>query len=122
MQKNVILEKSFEFALKIIEFCELLDESRKFVISKQLLLSGTSIGANIHESQSAESKADFIHKLKIADKEAYETEYWLLLCKHSPNYPDSQHLLMLLTEIKKLLSAIISSSKKIIMLINPLSH
>jgi len=64
MQKNVILEKSFEFALKIIEFCELLDESRKFVISKQLLLSGTSIGANIHESQSAESRADFIHKLK----------------------------------------------------------
>ncbi len=74
-KKNVILEKSFDFALKIIEFSELLENHKKYVISRQLLKSGTSIGANIREAQSAESKADFIHKLKIAAKEAEETEY-----------------------------------------------
>jgi four helix bundle protein len=77
-KKNVILEKSFEFALAIIEFSEELDNNNKFVIAKQVLRSGTSIGANIHEAQSCESRADFIHKLKIAAKEANEAEYWLL--------------------------------------------
>lgn len=70
MTRNVILEKSIEFALKVISYTELLEDKRKYVIAKQLLRSGTSVGANIHEAQSAESKADFIHKLKIADKEA----------------------------------------------------
>lgn len=79
-KENVIVEKSFQFALKIIVYCDLLEEKRKFVISKQLLRSGTSIGANVREAQNAESKADFIHKLKLAAKEADETEYWLLLC------------------------------------------
>jgi four helix bundle protein len=111
-KRNVILEKSFEFALKIIDFSELLEENRKYVIARQLLKAGTSIGANINESQSAESKADFIHKLKIADKEANETEYWLKLCKMSEKYPDPPSNLELeLTEIKKLLSKIISTSK-----------
>ena len=75
--RNVVLEKSFEFALRIIYFSELLESKRKYVIAKQILKSGTSIGANIREAQSAESKADFIHKLKISDKEVIETEYWL---------------------------------------------
>jgi len=100
-KRNVILEKSFEFALKIIDFSELLEENRKYVIAHQLLKAGTSIGANINESQSAESKADFVHKLKIADKEANETEYWLKLCKMSEKYPDAPSRLELeLTEIK----------------------
>ena len=68
--KNEILDLSFEFALNIIDFVEELENKRKFVIANQLLKSGTSIGANIFEAQSAESKADFIHKLKISDKEA----------------------------------------------------
>jgi len=79
------LELSFEFALQIIVYCELLEENRKFVIAHQLLKSGTSIGANIREVQNAESNSDFIHKLKIAAKEADETEYWLLLCQKSSN-------------------------------------
>jgi four helix bundle protein len=72
--ENVIVEKSFKFALQIVEFSELLEENKKYVIAKQILKAGTSIGANIKEAQSAESKADFIHKLKIADKEANELE------------------------------------------------
>jgi four helix bundle protein len=65
-KKNEVLDLSFEFALQIIEFCELLEENKKYVIAKQLLRSGTSIGANIREAQNAESNSDFIHKLKIA--------------------------------------------------------
>lgn len=108
---NVIVDLSLEFALSIIAFSELLEEKRKFVIAKQILRSGTSIGANIREAQNAESKADFIHKLKIAAKEAEEVEYWLLLCQFSENYPDTEHLRVELISIKKLLSKIISSSK-----------
>ena len=109
--RNIVLEKSFDFALNIIAYSERLEENRKYVIAKQILKSGTSIGANIREAQSAESNADFIHKLKIADKEANETEYWLQLCKHAKSYPDPVELGSTLLEIKKLLSKIISTSK-----------
>lgn len=108
---NVIVDKTLEFALLIIEFAEQLETSRKFVIANQLLKSGTSIGANVREAQNAESKADFIHKMKIAAKEADETEYWLLLCKHSKNYPECEDLQKQVGEIIKILSRIISSSK-----------
>lgn len=84
----------------------------KFVVANQLLKSGTSIGANIFEAQSAESRADFIHKMKIADKEAKETEYWLLLCEKSENYPFDENIKLKLLSIQKLLSRIISTSKK----------
>ena len=80
IDKNVIVQLTFNFALKIIEFAEELEGAKKFVIAKQLLRCGTSIGASVNEAQSAESKADFIHKMKVASKEAEETEYWLLLC------------------------------------------
>ena len=70
--KNQIIDLSFTFALETVEFCEKLEAERKYIISRQLLKSGTSIGANIRESQQAESKADFIHKLKVALKEAEE--------------------------------------------------
>ena len=108
-KRNEILELSFEFALGIIEFCELLEVKRKYIIARQLLKSGTSIGANIREAQNAESKADFIHKLKISAKEAEETEYWLLLCKHSKNYPFNENLYSQLISIKKLMSKILST-------------
>ena len=111
IQKNVIVEMSFAFALQIIEFSEMLEESKKYIIARQVLKAGTSIGANIHEAQSAESKADFIHKLKIADKEANELEYWLKLCKSAKNYPDPLELQDNLVVLKKLLSKIISTSK-----------
>jgi len=77
--ENVIVEKSLAFAVDIVIFCELLEAKKKFVVAKQLLRSGTSIGANVFESQHAESKADFIHKMKIAIKESNETLYWLLV-------------------------------------------
>lgn len=108
---NAIVDLSFEFALAIIAFSEQLEEKRKFVIAKQLLRAGTSVGANIWEAQNAESKADFIHKMKIAAKEADEVEYWLLLCQFSENYPNTVNLQLELISIKKLLSKIISSSK-----------
>ena len=112
LKKNLIVNLTFDFALEIINFSEILDEQRKYIVSKQLLRSGTSIGANVREAQNSESKADFIHKFKIAAKEADECEYWLLLIKHSKNYPFDQTLLDKLYEIKRIINKIISSSKK----------
>jgi four helix bundle protein len=108
--KNIIVEKSFKFALKIVIACELLEEKRKFIISRQLLKSGTSIGANIREAQGAETRADFIHKIKIAYKEAEETEYWLQICLNSQNMQVDRDLLTELNELKKILAKIIVTS------------
>ena len=110
-KENIIVEKSFQFALKIVLYCELLEDNKKFVLARQLLRSGTSIGANVREAQNAESKADFIHKIKVAAKEADETEYWLLICKNTPSYPFEEQLLIDVQELLKILSKIISSSK-----------
>jgi len=110
-KENVIVDKSFQFALKVVSYCELLEENRKFVISRQLLRSGTSIGANVREAQNAESKADFIHKIKIAAKEAEETEYWLLICKHSYSAIPLNNLLEEVNELIKILAKIVSTSK-----------
>lgn len=84
---NIIVNKTIDFSLLVIDFCEELESKRKFIIANQLLRSGTSIGANVHEAQNAESKADFIHKIKIAAKELEETKYWLILCKRAKSYP-----------------------------------
>ncbi len=81
MRKNELLENSFAFALRIVKLSRLLAEQKEFVISKQILKSGTSIGANITEAQQAESRRDFVHKLSIANKEAFETEYWIRLLR-----------------------------------------
>jgi four helix bundle protein len=86
-KENVIVEKSIDFSVTLIRFCELLDVNKKYVVSKQLLRSGTSIGANVFEAQHAENRADFIHKMKLAIKEANETLYWLLICERSQSYP-----------------------------------
>ena len=110
-KRNEILELSIQFALDIIEFTEILENKRKFVIANQLLKSGTSIGANIREAQNAESKADFIHKMKIAAKEADETEYWLSICRNSNSYPTNLILIEKVNELLRILSKIISSSK-----------
>jgi four helix bundle protein len=111
-KENVILSKTFEFALKIVTFSEELEQLKKFVISKQILRSGTSIGANVREAQNAESKKDFIHKMKISAKEAEELEYWLELCKYSESYPFDEELLLDLKVIQKILTKIIGTSKK----------
>src|SRR5580765_480001 len=107
-KKNLVVELTFQFSLDIIVYTELLESKRKYNMANQLFNSGTSIGANVRESQHAESKKDFIHKLKIAGKEAEETEYWLLLCKHSSSYPDCDHLLVQITSILKVIGKIIS--------------
>lgn len=109
---NLIVDLTFQFSLKIMEFTELLEEKRKFVFANQILKAGTSIGANVSEAQNAESKADFIHKLKIAAKEADEVEYFLKLSNESSAYPNCEELLLSVKSIIKVLSKIIGSSKK----------
>ena len=108
---NPILNLTFEFSIQIVLYCELLEEKRKFVISNQLLKSGTSIGANCKEAQNAESKSDFIHKIKIALKELEDTEYWLEICDAVASYPNPNELKLKLSEIRKVLAKIISTSK-----------
>jgi four helix bundle protein len=109
---NAIKRLSFDFALMIVEFTELLESRKKFIVARQLLKSGTSIGANIFEAQNAESKADFYHKFKIAAKEMEECDFWLQLCKYAPSYPDPDKLLSALPEIRKVISKILSTIKK----------
>ena len=109
--RNIILELTKQFAISTIEYTEELEKQKKYVISNQLLKSGTSIGANVWESQHAESKTDFIHKIKIASKEASETAYWLELCKTSKSYPSPDNLIKSLLPIQKILSKIIYTSK-----------
>ncbi len=110
-RKNIIVEKTLQFSLKIIDFAEQLNSKNKFVLANQILKAGTSIGANVREAQNAESKLDFIHKMKIAVKEADETEYWLILCQMSKHYPNCDILINELKEIIRIITKIISSSK-----------
>lgn len=113
MKENVIKNKSFSFALRIVKAYQFLSEKKEYVLSKQILRSGTAIGAMVREAEQAESSADFIHKMAIALKEANETEYWLDLLTQS-NYLEEKLSVSLkgdLTEILKLLTAIIKSSK-----------
>jgi four helix bundle protein len=112
VKPNIILEKCIVFSLEIIVYTELLQKEKKFVIANQLLKSGTSIGANIHEAQNAESKADFIHKIKIAAKELEETKYWLLLCEKSDNYPFNSILNDQIKELGLIIYKILSTSYK----------
>lgn len=111
MRENIVVSKSVSFAIDIIAFCETLEGMKRFVIANQLLKSGTSIGANIHEAQNAESRADFIHKVKIAAKEIEETKYWLLLCEKAPTYPFDESLKVKITELGLIVYKILSSSK-----------
>lgn len=106
---NIILHKCFDFSLMIIDYAEILETNKKYVLAKQLLRSGTSIGANVREAQRAESKADFKHKMNIALKEAEESEYWLLLCGHASSYPKPPATIM--EEIKSILRILVSIVK-----------
>ena len=112
MAENIIARKSFDFAIQIIQLYKKLVEEKEYVISKQLLRSGTSIGANVNESISAESKKDFISKLSISLKEARETNYWLMLLKESSlTNIDVGNYLNLNEELIRLLVSIIKTSK-----------
>ena len=110
--ENILKNKSFSLAIEIVQvYKHLIEEKREFVMSKQLLRSGTSVGAMVRESQNAESKNDFIHKFKIAAKEGDETEYFLKLCQFSKTYPFRSELLDNLDVIMRIISKIISTSK-----------
>jgi four helix bundle protein len=114
MKENVIKDKSFQFAIRIIHLYKFLCEERKeFVLSKQLLRSGTSIGANIREAINAESPADFIHKLAVAQKECDETLYWLELLKETEYINEKEFTSMNsdANELLKIIRSIILSSK-----------
>jgi four helix bundle protein len=107
--ENKIQELSFEFSLQIIQLYKLLVEKKEFVISKQLLRCGTSIGANIEEALAGQSRKDFIAKMSIASKEARETKYWLRLLDksklieldYSPYLNSIEHIINILTKIVK---------------------
>jgi four helix bundle protein len=114
MKENIIKDKSFKFAIRVVNVYKLLVSERKeFVMSKQLMRSGTSVGANIREAQNGESKADFIHKLGIAQKEADETLYWLELLKETKYLKNDEFESMHHdgTEILKILRTIIINAK-----------
>ena len=109
---NVIVTKSFEFAVRIVNLYKHLTELKKeYVLSKQLLRSGTSIGANVAEAQKAQSSADFNAKMNIALKEANETEYWLRLL-HRTDYLSDSEFYGLHSDIDELISILTSICKK----------
>ena len=112
--ENIIEKKSFDFAIRIVRLYRYLCEKKKeFVLSKQLLRSGTSIGANVAEAQQAQSKADFVSKISIALKETTETKYWLRLLNATDYLSDIEIKTILAdcVEIEKILTSILKSSK-----------
>ena len=114
MKSNVIKEKSFAFAIRVVSLYKFLSEEKKeLILSKQVLRSGTAIGALVREAEQAESRKDFIHKLAIALKEANETEYWLELL-HKTDYLSDTAFASIHAdnvELLKLLTSIIKTSK-----------
>lgn len=115
MKESILREKSYKFALRIINLNKFLrDERKEFVLSKQILRSGTSIGANVIEGNRAESNADFIHKFSIALKESFETDYWLNLLKDSEyiSAKQAESLINDCQELEKMLTSSIKTAKQ----------
>jgi four helix bundle protein len=114
-KENIVMSKSYAFALRIIKlYKHLINNQKEYVLSKQVLRSGTSVGALIREAEHAQSKADFIHKMNIALKEANETEYWLMLLKDSDYLEENSFssLYADCSELIKLLASIVKTSKQ----------
>jgi four helix bundle protein len=111
-QENLIATKSFDFALQIIQLYSKLKAQNEYIISKQLLRSGTSIGANVVEASAAQSPKDFISKMAIASKEARETRYWLQLLQASKLIDlDYNDYLLKVTELINILTALVKTSQ-----------
>ncbi|MDY0082886.1 MAG: four helix bundle protein [Ignavibacteriaceae bacterium] len=109
---NIVLNKSFDFALEIIELYKFLKSKNEFVISKQLLRCGTSIGANVEEANAAQTKKDFVTKMAIASKEARETRYWLrLLSKSKLVELDFNNHLQKIDELIRIITAIVKTAQ-----------
>ncbi len=114
MRKNIVKDKSFGFAIRVVKLYQfLVAEKKEFVLSKQLLRSGTSVGAMVREAEHAETKKDFVHKIAIAQKEINESIYWLELLKETDYLTDEQFesLNTDAIEIIKLVTVIIKSTK-----------
>ena len=114
-QENILLEKTLDFSVRVVNSCRYLrQEKHEDVLSRQLLRSGTSVGANCHEAVYGVSRADFIAKLQIALKETSETEYWILLLSRTGYLTESQKesLLSDCLSIKKILVATLKKSKQ----------
>jgi four helix bundle protein len=113
-EENVILTKSYDFANRTVKLYRFLCDDKEFVLSQQLLRSGTSVGANVREAQRAASRKDFVAKLNIALKEAYETEYWLELLRDNSYITEKQFDSMFsdCRELTNILSRIIITSKQ----------
>jgi four helix bundle protein len=115
MKKNLVREKSFQFAIRVVNLYKHIQEKKhEYVLSKQLLRSGTSIGANVRESDNAESKLDFIHKLSIAQKETDETMYWLelLFATEYLSKNEFESISADATELLRIIRSIIITTKK----------
>ena len=114
MKTNPIVEKSFDFALETIDLYVLLVEKKEYVLSKQLLRSGTSIGANVEEAEAAMSKKDFIAKMSISSKEARETRYWLRLLDRNKLVKSINFSIYLskVEELIRILTSIVKTSQK----------
>ena len=114
MKTNPIVEKSFDFALETIDLYVLLVEKKEYVLSKQLLRSGTSIGANVEEAEAAMSKKDFIAKMSISSKEARETRYWLRLLNRNKLVKSINFSIYLskVEELIRILTSIVKTSQK----------
>ena len=110
-EENLIVKITFDFGLEVMLFCDKLYEKKKFVIAGQLLRAALSIGAGVREAQNSESIADFIHKMKVAGKEAEESEFYLQLIQKAYSYDQPQLLLVKLSSINKVLNKIISTTK-----------
>ena len=111
MSKSILRDKSYQFAIQIVKLSQFLQrEQKEFILSKQIIRSGTAIGALIREAEFAQSKADFIHKFHISLKEANETEYWLCIL-FDTNYIEKKLFESLQTECKELISMLVSSIK-----------
>jgi four helix bundle protein len=112
MKENIVLNKSIDFSVSIKNYCKSLYFKKETTIANQLLRCGMAIGANISEAQQAESRSDFIHKMKIASKEASETLYWLSVCQKSDIAEFQNELLNELNQIIAIISKIIISAKR----------
>lgn len=113
MKESIVQKKSFEFSLKIIKLYKKLLEEKEFIISKQLLRSGTSIGANIEEALAGQSKRDFTAKMSISSKESRETKYWLRLLKESELTNLAVNSLILdIDELIRILTSIVKTSQE----------
>ena len=110
MKKSILREKSYPFAIRIVKLCQWLQGSKKeFVLSNQVLKSGTAIGAHIREAEFGQSKADFAHKMSIALKEANETEYWLLLLNDTGFISEKELIVSLQSECRELIAMLVTT-------------